>query len=209
MLDVKIPESSGSKKRKATDSERKEQWSREAANDIQESRKPFEDAITKKWNKLSLLDNYCNAFSDNQIIQLKDLPLGSYNVMAMRETQTQYGEKYIMLIDRNGTLGLCYSNKFIEMYIRENLPGAKKEEILEPKRNYLTLYEKPFASLHITGWGRTPQRNVIVYCNMTFAKDMEKYFIKHLREQVAKEMQEEREKFKQANMAVDRKLPRY
>jgi hypothetical protein len=44
---------------------------------------------------------------------------------------------------------------------------------------------------------------------MTFAKDMEKYSIKHLREQVAKEMQEEREKFKQANMAVDRKLPRY
>jgi hypothetical protein len=116
MLDVKIQESSGSKKRKATDSERKEQWSREAANDIQESRKHFEDAITKKWNKLSLLDNYCNAFSDNQIIQLKDLPLGSYNVMAMRETQTQYGEKYIMLIDRNGTLRLCYSNKFIETY---------------------------------------------------------------------------------------------
>ena len=40
MLDVKIPESSGSKERKAkaTDNERKEQWSREAANDIQESR---------------------------------------------------------------------------------------------------------------------------------------------------------------------------
>jgi hypothetical protein len=88
------------------------------------------------------------------------------------------------------------------MYIRENLPGAKKEEIREPKRNYFTLYEKPLASLHITGWGRTPQRNVIVYCNMTFAKDMEKYSIKHLREQVAKEMQEEREKFEQANMAT-------
>jgi hypothetical protein len=37
---------------------------------------------------------------------------------------------------------------------------------------------------------------------MTFAKDMEKYSIKHLREKVAKEMQEEREKFKQANMAT-------
>ena len=73
------------------------------------------------------------------------------------------------------------------------------EEIREPKRNCLTLYEKPLASLYITGWGRTAQRNVIVYCNMTFAKDMEKYSIKHLREKVAKEMQEEREKFKQAN----------
>ncbi|CAB4013171.1 Hypothetical predicted protein [Paramuricea clavata] len=95
ILDVKIPESSCRKKHKATDSKRKQQWkevAREAASDIQESRKPFEDAITEKWNKLSLLNNYSNAFSNNKIIHLKDLPLGSYNVMAMRETQTQFGD---------------------------------------------------------------------------------------------------------------------
>ena len=40
----------------------------------------------------------------------------------------------------------------------------------------------------------------MVYCNIALAKDMEKYSIKHLREQVAKEMQEEKEKLKQANM---------
>ena len=105
-----------------------------------------------------------------------------------------------MLIDQNGTLGLCYSNKYIETYIRENLSDAEKEQIREPKRNYLTLYEKPLAILNITGWGRTPQRHVVVYCNIALAKDMEKYSIKHLREQVAKEMQEEKEKLKQANM---------
>jgi hypothetical protein len=55
------------------------------------------------------LDNYSSAFSDNKIIRLKDLPFGSYNVMAVREAQTQFGEKYIMLLamDKNGTLGLC------------------------------------------------------------------------------------------------------
>lgn len=117
ILDVKLPE----KQRRATESERKEQcqWkdmAEEAAKEIRESRKPFEDAITEKRERLHLLDNYCNAFSYNKIIHLKDLPLGSYNIMAMRETQTQYGEKYIMLIDQNGTLGLCYSNKYIETY---------------------------------------------------------------------------------------------
>ena len=89
ILDVKIPESSGSRKGGAVKSERKQQWekvAREVANDIRESRKPFEDAIAEKQNKLQLLDNYSSAFSNNKIIHLKNLPLGSYNVMAMRET---------------------------------------------------------------------------------------------------------------------------
>ena len=158
----------------AAKSKRKQQWekvAREVGNDTQENRKPFEDAIAEKQNKLQLLDNYSGAFSNNKIMQLKDLPLGSYNVMAMRETQFQFGEKYIMLVatDLNGTLG-------------EYLTDEQKEKIREPKRNYLTLFEKPLAVLNITGWGRTPQRNVIVYCNLTLATEMDKDSIKSLRE---------------------------
>ena len=43
------------------------------------------------------------AFSDSKIIHLKNLSL------AMREAQTQFGKKYIMLLatDQNRTLGLC------------------------------------------------------------------------------------------------------
>ena len=194
ILDIKIPESSGWRKDGAAESERKKQWgkvTREVAKEIQESRKPFEDAIAEKQNKLQLLGNYSSAFSNNKIIQLKDLPLGSYNIMAMRETQTQFGEKYIMLLatDQNETLGLCYSNKEIERYMRENLTDEQREKIRDPKRNYLTLFEKPLAVLNITGWGRTPQRHVIVYCNLTLAAEMEKDSIKSLREQITREIQ--------------------
>ena len=81
------------------------------------------------------------------------MPLGPYNIMAMREAQTHFGEKYIMLLttDLNGTLGLCYSNKEIERFMRENLTEEQKEKIKDPKRNYLTLFEKPLAVLNITG----------------------------------------------------------
>ena len=208
ILDVKIPESSGSKNGGAVKSERKQHWekvAREVANDIRESLKPFEGAIAEKQNKLLLLDYYSSAFSNNKIIHLKNLPLGSYNVMAMRETQTQFGEKYIMLVttDLNGTLGLCYSNKEIERFIRENLTGEQKEKIRDPKRNYLTLFEKPLAVLNITGWGRTPQRNVIVYCNLTLPAEMEKDSIKSLREQITRETQEEKSKM----ACVDSTMP--
>ena len=167
---------------------------REVANDIRESRKPFEDAIAEKQNKLQLLDNYSSAFSNNKIIHPKNLPLGSYNVMAMRETQTQFGEKYIMLVatDLNGTLGLCYCNKEIERHMRESLTKEQKEKIRDPKRNCLTLFEKPLAVLNITGWGRTPQRHVIVYCNLTLAAEMGKDSIKSLREQITREIHEEK-----------------
>jgi hypothetical protein len=139
------------------------------------------------------LDNYSSAFSDNKIIRLKDLPFGFYNVMAVREAQNQFGEKYIMLLatDKNGTLGLCYSNKYIEIYLHLNLTDEDIEKIRDPKRNYLTLFEKPLAILNVTGWGRTPQRNVIVYCNITLTKDMQKHSIKCLREQVTKEIREQ------------------
>ena len=212
ILDVKIPESSGSRKGGAVKSERKQQWekvAREVANDIRKSRKPFEDAIAEKQKKLQLLDNYSSAFSNNKIIHLKNLPLGSYNVMAMRETQTQFGEKYIMLLatDLNGTLGLCYSNKEIERHMRENLTKEQKEKIRDPKRNYLTLFGKPLAVLNITGWGRTPQRNVIVYCNLTLAAEMEKDSIKSLREQITREIQEEKSKMASADLTMPVESP--
>ena len=122
ILHVKLP----AKERSAPEKERNEHWkdiASKAAKEIRESRKTFEDAIAEKQNKLQLLDKYSSAFSNNKIIHLKNLHLGPYNIMAMREAQTQFGEKYIMLLatDQNGTLGLCYSNKEIESYMRENL----------------------------------------------------------------------------------------
>ena len=196
ILDVKLP----AKERSAPEKERNEHWkdiASKATKEIRESRKPFEDAIAEKQNKLQLLDKYSSAFSNNKIILLKNLPLGPYHIMAMREAQTQFGGKYIMLLttDLNGTLGLCYSNKEIERFMRENLTEEQKEKIRDPKRNYLTLFEKPLAVLNITGWGRTPQRNVIVYCNLALAAEMEKDSIKSLREQITREIQEEKLKW--------------
>ena len=111
----------------------------------------------------------------------------------MRETQTQFGQKYIMLVatDLNGRLGLCYSNKEIERFIRENLIDEEKEKIRDSKRKYLILFEKPLAVLNNTGRGRTTQRHVIVYCNLTLTEEMEKDSIKSLRKQMTREIQEE------------------
>ena len=128
ILNVKLP----AKKRSALEKERNEQWkdiASKAAKEIRESRKPFEDAIAEKQNKLQLLDKYSSTFSNNKIIHLKNLSLGPYNIMAMREAQTQFGKKYIMLLatDQNG-IGLCYSNREIERYARKPSRGTEGKD---------------------------------------------------------------------------------
>ena len=82
ILDVKLHV----KERSMPEKERNEYWkdiASEAAKEIRKSRKPFEHAIAAKRKRLQLLENYSSAFPQNKIIHLKDLPLRSYNVMAM------------------------------------------------------------------------------------------------------------------------------
>ena len=190
---LKLPETMTYRERrvnKDTHTEQLEAITKEAINSIIETRRPFEQAIAEKRSKLEILDNYTSIFLGHEVIPLKDLPLGFYNVMAMRETQTQFGLKYIMLVDigSNGTLRVCYSNKHIEDYLLEHLCEQTKEKIRDPKRNYLTLYNEPLATLTITGWGRTKQNNVIVYCNIRLAVEMTAHSIKSKQKELAEEI---------------------
>ena len=129
--------------------------------------------------------------------------------MAMPEAKSQFGRKYIMFLatDQNGTLGLYYSNKEIGRFMRENLTGGQKGKIRDPKRNYLTLFGKPLAVLNVTGRGRTPQRHVIIYCNLTLAAEMEKDPIKSLREHVTRDIQEEKLQMARADPTMSVESP--
>ena len=86
----------------------------------------------------------------------------------------------------------------MERFMRKNQTDEQKKKIRDPKHNYLTLFGKPLAVLNIIGLGRMLQRHVIVYCNLTLAAEMEDS-IKSLREQVTREIQEEKLKMACAN----------
>ena len=74
-----------------------------------------------------------------------------------------------MVLELNGCLKVCYSNKYLEDRIKEFLKKENIETFKDPKRGYITLYNKPLAALTIKGWGRTEQRNVIVYCSVLWS----------------------------------------
>ena len=55
-----------------------------------------------------------------------------------------------MALELNGCLKVCYSNKYLEDRIKEFLKENIKT-FKDPKRGYITLYNKPLAALTIKG----------------------------------------------------------
>ena len=57
----------------------------------------------------------------------------------------------------------------MEDWIKEFLKKENIKTFKDPKRGYITLYNKPLAALTIKGCGRTEQRYVIVYCSVLWS----------------------------------------
>ena len=74
-----------------------------------------------------------------------------------------------MVLELNGCLKVCYSNKYLEDRIKEVLKKENSETFEIPERGYITLYNKPLAALTIKGRRRTEQRHVIVYCSVLWS----------------------------------------
>ena len=72
-----------------------------------------------------------------------------------------------MILETDESLKVCYSNKYVEERIREHLGDETLAYITDPQRGFITLYNKPLATLTIKGWGRTEHCNVIVYCSLS------------------------------------------
>ena len=138
---------------------------------ISEMKRQIEKEMQQKREKIKELDKYSQVFSSNKVVPLKTLHKGTYDIMAIREVGTRFGRKYILVVALDGRKNfvLCYSNQYLENAIDVLFPVDKWQQYCNGL--YLTLFKLPIAQLHITGWGWTPQRNVIVYCQLFIASD--------------------------------------
>ena len=141
---------------------------KDAARQIMEDRRPIEMELEEKRKQLKALEMYTEHYSNNEVVPLRDLEQGTYSIMALKKITTRYGDKFIMIIEIDESLKVCYANKYLEEQIRQHLRDETLTYITDPKRGFITLYNKPLATLTIKGWGRTEQRNVIVYCSLSW-----------------------------------------
>ncbi len=142
----------------------------------------------QKRENLDVLKTYTEQFSNNDTIPLRELNNGTYNVMAIRECQTKFGDKHILLVEVDDKLRVCYSNTYMETTITRTLNEETKLKIRDPVRGYLTLYNKPIAALTVTGRGYTDQRHVIVYCTLTFTNFVENDCLSTLNEAATRDI---------------------
>ena len=120
-----------------------------------ENRRPIELDLEEKRKQLKALEMYTEQYSNNEIVPLRDLKQGAYAIKALKKITTRYGAKFIMILEIDGSLKVCYTNRYLEERIREHLLDETLAYITDPQRYFITLYNKPLATLTIKGWGRT------------------------------------------------------
>ena len=180
---------------------------KDAAKQIMEDRRPIELELEEKRKLLKALKIYTEQYSNNKIVPLRDLKQGTYSIMALKKVTTRYGDKFIMIIEIDGSLIVCYSNKYLEDRIREHLLDETLAYITDPHRGFITLYNKPLATLTIKGWGRTEQHHVIVYCSLSWTATSKNDSLSTHRENTLQDIKDAEDKLKDVTTYSAEPLP--
>ena len=141
---------------------------KDAARHIMEDRRQIEMELEEKRKQLKAVEMYTEHYSNYEIVPLRDLKEGTYSIIAFKKITTRYGDRFIMIVEIDESLKVCFANKYLEERIRQHLRHETLAYITDPKRGFIVLYNKPLATLTIKGWGWTEQRHVIVYCSLSW-----------------------------------------
>ena len=112
-----------------------------------------------------------------------------------------------MILEIDGSLKVCYTNKYLEERIREHLRDKILVYIRDPQRGFITLYNKPLATLTIKGWGRTEQRNVIVFCSLSWTTTSKNDSLTIQAKNLLQDIQNAEEKLKEVTTYSVEQLP--
>ena len=165
-----------------------------------EDRRPIELELEEKRKQLKAMDMYTEQYSNNEIVPLRDLQQGAYAIM-------QYGDKFIMILEIDGSLKVCYTNKYLEERTREHLLDETLAYITDPQRDFITLNNKPLATLTIKGWGRTEQRHGIVYCSLSWTNTSKNDSLTTHTENIMQDIQDTEEKLNKVTTYSVEPLP--
>ena len=172
-----------------------------------EDRGPIELELEEKRKQLKTLEMYTEQYSNNEIVPLRDLKQGTYAIKALKKITTRYGDKFIMILEIDGSFKVCYTNKYLEKRIREHLLDETLAYITDQQRDFITLYYKPLATLTMKGWGRTEQRHVIVYCSLSWTTTSKNDSLTTHKENMLQDIQDTEKKLKEVTTYSLEPLP--
>ena len=135
----------------------------EEAQRIYEIRRPLLENLAKAEEKLKLVKGYHKKFSTDKTMHLRDMDLGTYEVEAARKQNTRFGLSHRLLVCIDGKQTLVWANSKINGILDAFREGSG-DLALEEESDFLVMYDRPLASLTITGRGTNPYGNITVQC---------------------------------------------
>lgn len=138
------------------------------ARKIDELRKPLLQKIKFEKEKLKRIDSYVKRFNNHDSVRLRNLDQGTYDIIAARKENTQFGDQYKLLVELSDGLNVVWGNK----KITDTINSLNDEEMTKLKDNdsgFLVLLSyKPIAKLTVTGKTLNTYGHTTVFCNLEF-----------------------------------------
>ena len=153
---------------------------------IDEIRKPLLDELRLKEENLKQLNDYVSQFKRGEVMRLRDMSQGDYDVMSVRKLPGLYGTQYQFIVDVDGEYYTVWANKYIERVL-DSLATEQTRDILDEDTGCMILYNKPVAKLTVTGRSAmNSYGTTTVFCNFKVSGVDESTSIQHLKSEAKK-----------------------
>ena len=132
---------------------------------IEEKTRPLLLELQNEKEKKDRIEDCKLMFCGVDTGKLGDLVQGKYIVKAAKKENSWFGKTYRLLIreEKNKQDIIVWSNEKITKKLEE----AENAKTMDLADNFLYLQHDNLGVLEITGYGYTPNRNKMVYCNIT------------------------------------------
>ena len=150
------------KENKKVKEEKFKQKREEEFKKIEEKTKPLFLELNVQKETLNRIKVWKARFSGVKTTPLAEIKQGKYIVLAVKKANTCYGKQYKLLIKREDSLTIVWSNK----PIKDKLQEAEDAKAIDVDGDFLYISKEDLGHLNITGQGNTFNGHRIVYCKL-------------------------------------------
>ena len=137
---------------------------------MEETLAPIKEEMQIKTVIDSRLDIYSGLFAKNKVSNLKSLPVGAYDVFAVKRGSS--GETFTFILENAGEFQLYRCNETIKDFFK------RLDMCFNDERNYYTDTFSPLCGMEVLGLGRNKYRNMTLCVNMKRKPDSDHTYAK-------------------------------
>lgn len=110
----------------------------------------------------------CLSFKKAKMVKLRDVKVGEYNILGVMEKLTEFGKKYLVLLENGKVYMKFFANRKLEQILEQLKPFVTFEHSI------LFANEKYLGTLKISGTGKIKKsEHLVVFCQVVWSSEMQ------------------------------------